>query len=468
VSEVEPPDGRGRWARLCTAGLGGLIGGVVGGLVVVAVISLIKATMDTISGEATWVVVVVPLLGLALAVVVLHQLGLGEATPASGGARPAHPWRTFPPEAIRADITGDVVETAGEEERFPWRLLPIRTLAIFATVGLGGAMGTEAPAAYLGDGTGACLGDRGRRWRRLLRPAALGGGAAGVAALMGLALVGTAYMLEIGRRHRAPLSGERVIAALIGGAVGWAINVAFELNLIRLIVPKIPPVDVLQAVKTALFIGVISGVITALAGSAIDRAKGWRASPRVRLALGGLATAIAALALVAIAAPAAAVGPGGGAILWAENTNPLPLALLAVALLRAAATTAAAAAGGCGGVFVPFLAVGDIAGRVFAPGLGIGNDLAGAAGAAGGIAGGYRLPLTAVAMVVGLGGPRAATLTCLATVAVAFVAGTATWALVDRLLEHAHGREQRRHEEHDQRGDHDQAVGKQAVHRQPP
>ena len=113
-----------------------------------------------------------------------------------------------------------------------------------------------------------------------------------------------------------------------------------------------------------------------------------------------------ALLLVRIASPAAAVGPGGGAILWSETVNALPLTLLAVCLLRAVATTAAVAAGGCGGVFVPFLAIGDIAGRVFAPGLGVGNDLAGAAGAAGGIAGGYRLPLTAVAMVLGVGGPH--------------------------------------------------------------
>ena len=33
-------------------------------------------------------------------------------------------------------------------------------------------MGTEAPAAYLGVATGVALGDRGRWWRRLLRPAA--------------------------------------------------------------------------------------------------------------------------------------------------------------------------------------------------------------------------------------------------------------------------------------------------------
>ena len=113
-------------------------------------------------------------------------------------------------------------------------------------------------------------------------------------------------------------------------------------------------------------------------------------------------------------------GPGGGAILWAESHAALPSTLLLVALLRTAITTAAAAAGGCGGVFVPFLAIGDLAGRVFAPGLDIGNDLAGAAGAAAGIAGGYRLPLTAAMMVLGVGGPHAATLTCLAVVFVAY------------------------------------------------
>ena len=77
-------------------------------------------------------------------------------------------------------------------------------------------MGTEAPAAYLGVAAGACLGDRGRWWRRLLRPAALAGGAAGVSALMAIPLVGTAFMLELGRRRRRPLSAERVMAALVG------------------------------------------------------------------------------------------------------------------------------------------------------------------------------------------------------------------------------------------------------------
>ena len=119
---------------------------------------------------------------------VLHVFGRTRR-PAPTAAT-TNPWRTFPPDAVRADISGDVVDSAGEEERFPWRLAPIRALAILATVGSGGAMGTEAPAAYLGVAAGVCLGDRGRWWRRLLRPAALAGGAAGVAALMAIPLVG--------------------------------------------------------------------------------------------------------------------------------------------------------------------------------------------------------------------------------------------------------------------------------------
>jgi H+/Cl- antiporter ClcA len=107
--------------------------------------------------------------------------------------------------------------------------------------------------------------------------------------------------------------------------------------------------------------------------------------------------------------------------------------LLAVALLRAAATTAAVVAGGCGGVFVPFLAIGDIAGRAFAPVFGVPSNLAGAAGAAGGIAGGYRLPITAATLVLGLGGPYPATLTCLATVGVATSAAVAAAFALDWL-----------------------------------
>src|SRR4029079_5927620 len=91
--------------------------------------------------------------GRAAATLVLH--GVGRATGPGGAAERARPWRAFQPERIRADISSEVAETAGAEDRFAWRLAPIRAVAILCTVGSGAAMGTEAPAAYLGVGTGA-------------------------------------------------------------------------------------------------------------------------------------------------------------------------------------------------------------------------------------------------------------------------------------------------------------------------
>jgi CIC family chloride channel protein len=431
-----------RVTRVATSALGGVVGGIAGAALVIAFTEALKAMLAVVSSQNTWVLVVVPLLGLALSVLVLYGFGLSAAgrTASLNGAlsperaRWAQAWRTFPPGVARSDITAEMVAFAGEEDRFPWRLTPIRVLAIAATVGLGAPMGTEAPAAYLGVATGAALGDRGRWWRQLLGPAAVGGGAAGVAALMGIPLVGTAYILELGRRNDAPLSAERVTAALVGGFVGWFMNISLGVDLIRLVVPKEPPHTLPQAVITALLIGALAGSVTSITGAMVYRAKAWKANPVVRLALGALALGASAVILARIAAPSAAVGPGSGAIAWVENTQSAVSTVLAVALLRAVATTAAAAAGGCGGVFVPFLVVGDLAGRVFAPGLRLPGDLAGSAGAAGGIAGGYRLPFTAVALVLGQGGPGLATLTCLATVAVAAFAGTGAAAMLDRML----------------------------------
>src|SRR5262249_14865398 len=155
-------------SRVTTYALGGLVGGLAGGAFVVVVTLALKAMMDFVSSQVTWVLIVAPLIGLALTVLLLQVYATSDS------ARPARNWRTFPRGAIQADITGDVVDSAGEEERFPWRLTPIHTLAIFATVGLGAGMGTEAPAAYFGVAAGAFVGDRGRWWRRLVRPAALG------------------------------------------------------------------------------------------------------------------------------------------------------------------------------------------------------------------------------------------------------------------------------------------------------
>lgn len=416
--------------RVSTWTVGGLLGGLVGSLTTVTLTQAIKQILDFVSGLGTLWLLLLPLLGVTLAVLVLFGLGKGAPVQTlvprqdtSLDQRLKQTWYSFPHDVARADLTGDVVNTAGAEERFPWERAPLRALAILSTVGLGAPMGTESPAAHIGVATGVWLSSRNPALRRLVRPAAIGGGAAGVSALMGIPLVGSFFMFELSQRRQIPLTPERAAAMLAGGVAGWGVNFIFKLSLIRLVVPRVPPADLWDAAAAALFIGAIAGVITSLSSEAIYWARGLQTHPATRLLFGSLAMLALAIVTAQIASPAAALGPGGGAIVWAESVETTPYHLLAVSLLRAASTTAAVVAGGCGGVFVPFLAIGDLGGRVFAAAFGVPADLAGAAGAAAGIAGGYRLPLTAMAMVLGVGGPATATLTCLATVGVASLSG---------------------------------------------
>ncbi|MEO5745828.1 MAG: chloride channel protein [Terracoccus sp.] len=439
------------WNAVARYAVGALLGGTLGAVLIAGVTTLIKEMLAVVSRQDTWVIITLPVLALGAATFVLHVIGSGDAvtrrvSPPPRPRRRARPrawflprlplaWRTFPSDVARADLTGDVVAAAGAEERFPWRQAPLRALAIIITVGLGAPMGTEAPAAHLGTAAGSWLGQSRPQLRRMLRGAAIAGGAAGVSVLMGVSLIGTAFILELGRRRQVPLRPARVAAALIGGVVGWLVNIGLDLNLIRLITPKVAPDSLLQIIETCLYVGIFSGLLTTLSGVAIYRVKGWKASPVVRLVVGSGAMLAATLTVLFVADGRSAVGPGGGSILWAEGPgldSPAWLLLL-VAALRAAATTAAVAAGGCGGIFVPFLAIGDLAGRSFAPHLGISGDLAGASGAASGIAGGYRLPVTAVVMVIGIGGPALAMTTSIGCVLVASVVGVYATVGLDRL-----------------------------------
>ena len=435
------PDGR--WvagtAREAAQGVaGGLLGGVLASDFVVSVTTLIKQTLAWVMRQDAWVMVAAPFAGIAVAVLVLNLVAHGQAVQhiASDAAPPRRfsAWLAFPASAVRADLTADVVNNAGSEENFPWRLAPIRAAAIFATVGLGAPMGTESPAAHLGVAAGSALERFGGRWRGLARSAGVAGGAAGVAALMGLPLVGLAFMLELGRRSRAPLTLARVLAASTGALVGWGVNVVFNLNLIRLIVPAIVPGGLLRALATAALVGALSGAFGSVTGSAIYKARSWSADPVVKFLTGGVVLLVCVLVIGLLATPAAAIGPGASAVSWAETAKVSAWTLLAVVALRAAATTAAVMAGGCGGLFVPLLSIGDLAGRALAPVLGVSSDLAAAAGSAGSIAGGYRLPLTAIAMVLTVGGPMPARLTCVAAVGFATASGVAAAYLLDRYV----------------------------------
>src|SRR5260370_24405743 len=125
---------------VATSALGGVLGGSVAAALDVGVTEILKKMLAVVSSQATWVLILMPLLVLALSVLLLYGFGLSSETQGSppGAAEAQRPrwaraWRTFPPRAARAHLTGCLVAFAGQEDRFPWRLAPIRLLAIVAT-----------------------------------------------------------------------------------------------------------------------------------------------------------------------------------------------------------------------------------------------------------------------------------------------------------------------------------------------
>ena len=92
---------------VATSALGGVLGGLFAAALDVGVTEMLKKILAIVSRQATWVLIIMPLLGLALSVLVLYGFGLSsesrDSPPGSGnGQRPrwARVWRTFPPAPL--------------------------------------------------------------------------------------------------------------------------------------------------------------------------------------------------------------------------------------------------------------------------------------------------------------------------------------------------------------------------------
>jgi hypothetical protein len=128
VSEGGSTGEGSRTSSVVTYALGGVVGGLIGSVFVIAITLALKDGMELVGAQKTWVVIAVPLLGLALTSLLLEGIGRTRAPqerPPGAAPRPwrqrALEWISFPPGAVRADITGDVGDSAGHEERFPFR-----------------------------------------------------------------------------------------------------------------------------------------------------------------------------------------------------------------------------------------------------------------------------------------------------------------------------------------------------------
>ena len=103
------PGARSTWfSVVATSALGGVLGGLLAAALVIGFTEILKGMLAVVSRQQTWVLIVMPVVGLALSVVVLYGFGLSRDSEGFEH-KWASAWRTFAPRASRPDLTGDMV-----------------------------------------------------------------------------------------------------------------------------------------------------------------------------------------------------------------------------------------------------------------------------------------------------------------------------------------------------------------------
>lgn len=239
------------------------------------------------------------------------------------------------------------------------RVAAIKALASAVTIGSGGSVGREGPIVQIGAALGSALGQVFRLPPEQLRNFAACGAAAGIAAVFNAPIAGAFFSLEVVLGNFAmPFFSPVILASVIGTVVSRAYfgdHPAF-------IVPTYELQSAYEIPAYAL-LGLLTGAVGAAFVSAMGRFDSLFArlpvAKPLKPALGGLVLGILILCMPNLYG----VGYGTmdaalqGALTWQWLALLLPAKMLATCITLAS--------GGSGGVFLPALYVGSLAGGLY-------------------------------------------------------------------------------------------------------
>jgi CIC family chloride channel protein len=284
--------------------------------------------------------------------------------------------------------------------RLEMRPVVSRTLASIATLGLGGAMGYEGPAIYLGAATGSALQRRLTRFfsREDAKVLLVCGAAAGVAAIFKAPATGLVFALEV--PYQEDVARRMLLPAGMAAAVSYVTFVSLTSTTPLFSVRGTPPFDLPDLLGAAVL-----GVCCGLGARGFAIALVWAKELSARVSR-PVRTAVAAGGLAALAALSFAVydqgltlGAGYDTLEWAFDPRRSVGLVLLLLLLRTTATLLTVAGGGVGGVFIPLVVAGGLVGRALS---GLFRSAAGGSsffplvGVAAFLGAGYRVPLAGV------------------------------------------------------------------------
>ncbi|HQZ34185.1 MAG TPA: chloride channel protein [Ilumatobacteraceae bacterium] len=282
-----------------------------------------------------------------------------------------------------------------------WRPFVARMIAALATLGSGGPMGLEGPSMYSGAVVGSNLQ---RRFPRVFRDAdrrllLVAGAAAGVAAIFKAPATGAVFAMEV--PYQNELARRMLLPALVASASGYLTFVSIN-GTDPLFHIEGATGFVLRDLFGAVAVGVIAGV-----GA---RAFAWMLRHAKVVANGDhpLAAALAAGVVLAglfglgrlLIGQSLVFGSGYQVVAWASSPGHTVWILAAMLALRCVGTAVTVAGGGVGGLFIPLVVGGALAGAAIGTAVNqFDLNLFIIIGVAAFLGAGYRVPLAAVVFI---------------------------------------------------------------------
>lgn len=359
--------------------LSALTGAITGMAVAAYEWLVVEVLIESVLSAPVWLQGLIPVVGLALAAVILRYIG-PNASPALSD------------EYIKA------FHDPGY--RLPVRRGISRVLASLATLGSGGAMGLEGPSMFMGATIGAQIHNRlPPKFRGNKRTLLVAGGAAGIAAIFKAPATGAVFALE--SPYRDDLGRRSLLPALVAAVSGYLVFVTIENTTPLLAIEGVRGFEG-KNLAAAAAVGVLAGLSARGFSASIRWAKKYAAetNPVIRVSLAGVMIVAAFAVVRPLTGESLTLESGLGVIRWALDPTLGVWLLVAVFGLRLVATTAAVAGGGSGGLFIPLVVAGALLGRAVGGFVNSPEEsLYAVVGIAAFLSAGYRVPLAAIMFV---------------------------------------------------------------------
>lgn len=296
------------------------------------------------------------------------------------------------------------------------KVVPVKLFATLLTLGAGGSVGKEGPAAQIGAGLAYSFAKIIQLNRADAKRLVICGISAGFAAVFGTPISGALFGAEV--LYLGLLKYDVMFPCLVAGVVAHLVCRAGHSVPAKLAIPEVITKSHVESVLIALGSGVFFGVVALVLIQMLKLGETLREKTKLSPELSGLLGGVLLIGVFSLSPHSAGLGtPLLGSVFSGGQVPSF------TAWWKTVATSITLGFGGSGGIITPLFVIGGTSGYALGHATGLSTVLLGAFGMVAVIAAGAGTPIAASVMALELFGPEIGTYAAIACCTAYIVVG---------------------------------------------